>query len=164
MLNFRNFDSNSVFITCSVHELADGFPQLAAFLDSDDGFMIYRRFGFLHTRILLWKQDELREIEQSLEQMDREDARGDEDARRCLKSREDDICRTDRQGRSKRHELLQNGEKIIKEYGECHCCFMNSTATHNLVTQERKSQVPSHLVPYSSPVSAKRRAYHHGLY
>jgi hypothetical protein len=32
--------------------------------------MLYRRFGYLHARILLSKQDELRELE---EQLDRED-------------------------------------------------------------------------------------------
>ena len=35
--------------------------MLATFLDSDDCFMVYRRFGFLQSRRLLEKQEELRE-------------------------------------------------------------------------------------------------------
>lgn len=48
-----------------------GFPRLAAFLDSDECFMIYRRFGFLQSRLILEKQDELRELEEQLDSLDK---------------------------------------------------------------------------------------------
>ncbi|KAI4194213.1 MAG: hypothetical protein LQ350_007912 [Teloschistes chrysophthalmus] len=52
-----------------------GFPQLACFLDSDDAFMVYRRFGSVFSRLLLTKQDEIRRMESTLEAMDRADKR-----------------------------------------------------------------------------------------
>ncbi|OCK77315.1 hypothetical protein K432DRAFT_304509, partial [Lepidopterella palustris CBS 459.81] len=50
-----------------------GYPSLATFLDSDENFMIYRRFGYLQARLLLDKQDEMRKLEKKLEEMDSED-------------------------------------------------------------------------------------------
>ncbi|KAL2055848.1 hypothetical protein ABVK25_004092 [Lepraria finkii] len=50
-----------------------GFPKLACFLDSDDAFMVYRRFGSVFSRLLLNKQDEIRTLEAELEAMDKTD-------------------------------------------------------------------------------------------
>ena len=50
-----------------------GFPKLSYFLDSDDAFMVYRRFGYVFSRLLLRKQDEIGRIESTLEAMDRTD-------------------------------------------------------------------------------------------
>ncbi|KAG4027176.1 hypothetical protein MFRU_032g00420 [Monilinia fructicola] len=49
----------------------EGYPQLAAVIDSDEQFMLYRRFGHLQARILLNKQDELRELESQLNHIDK---------------------------------------------------------------------------------------------
>lgn len=35
--------------------------------------MLYRRFGYLQSRVLLKKQDELRQLEQQLDNMDEDD-------------------------------------------------------------------------------------------
>jgi hypothetical protein len=48
-----------------------GYPNFAAFLDSDESFMLYRRYGYLQSRILLEKQDELRLLEEQLDELDR---------------------------------------------------------------------------------------------
>lgn len=45
---------------------------MAAFLDSDDNFRVYRRFGYLENRLLLDKQEQLRRLETQLEKLDRE--------------------------------------------------------------------------------------------
>lgn len=50
-----------------------GYPRVAAFMNSNENFLIYRRFGFLDARILLRKQDELRTIEGSLDDLDHQD-------------------------------------------------------------------------------------------
>jgi hypothetical protein len=54
-----------------------GYPRLAAFLDSDDCFSVYRRFGFLQSRLLLNKQDKLRELEEALDGLDQQEAAAD---------------------------------------------------------------------------------------
>lgn len=45
---------------------------MAAFLDSDDNFMVYRRFGYVQSRVLLARQEKLRRLEARLEELDEE--------------------------------------------------------------------------------------------
>src|SRR5438034_7072053 len=49
-------------------------PNLAAFLHSDESFMMYRSFGYLQARVLLKKQYEIRKLAAKLDLMDRWDA------------------------------------------------------------------------------------------
>ena len=87
-----------------------GYPRLAAFLDSDENFMLYRRFGFLQARALLYKQDQLRELENKLDKLDQRDS---EERPKRLKSRErDDIDNNNRKN------LIQDITKVFNEYGE----------------------------------------------
>ncbi|KAI9679698.1 MAG: hypothetical protein M1822_007304 [Bathelium mastoideum] len=60
-----------------------GYPRLAAFLDSDENFMIYRRFGYAGSRLLLHKQAELQKLEAAMIEMDEDDER---DRPGCLQS------------------------------------------------------------------------------
>lgn len=99
----------SIFIVANCPE---GYPHLAAFLDSDENFMLYRRFGFLQARILLNKQDELRELEVKLDYMD------SMSTPEVLQSRGIDVYKSDN-----RKNLLVTIEKKFKEYGiqSFHC-------------------------------------------
>lgn len=53
-----------------VEDYPNGYPQLACFQESDESFMIYRRFGGVFSRLLLNKQDELRTMEDTLFELD----------------------------------------------------------------------------------------------
>lgn len=53
-----------------VAECHRGYPRLAAFQCSDENFMLYRRFGYLQSRVLLDKQDQLRVLEKELQDLD----------------------------------------------------------------------------------------------
>jgi len=64
-----------------------GYPRVACYLDSDDAFIMYRRFGILHSRLLLQKQDEPRELECELFTSDKHDQKTEEGLL-CLQSRE----------------------------------------------------------------------------
>ena len=90
--------------------------MVASFLDSDDAFMIYRRFGFLHARLLLYKQDELRELEEDLRALDLRDSK-DETKKRYLKSRRKDDLRQDLESHEMRKHFMQSIEKKTLEYG-----------------------------------------------
>jgi hypothetical protein len=82
--------------------------------------MLFRRFGYIHARILLQKQDELKEIEEQLRSMDERDNSAGPRIKRCLKSRLADEKRTDLQdGKETRGQLLRRAEKIAREYGAC---------------------------------------------
>jgi hypothetical protein len=97
-----------------VERCEDGYPYLAAFLDSDENFMIYRRFGFLHARLLLQKQDELRIMEAELDRMDNRDKLNNINALKC---RIDDIKRQD-QVEETRQSLLSRVENTILRYDQ----------------------------------------------
>ena len=89
----------------------EGYPQVSAFLNSDECFPVHRRFGSLSSRLLLHKQDEIRELEDELQSLDEHDATTPQ-GRRRLKSRslDDDI-------NDRRKVLLQKVEKRLLEYG-----------------------------------------------
>ena len=103
-----------------VQEYPTGFPKLACFLDSDDAFMIYRRFGSVFSRLLLNKQDEIREMETTLLAIDRQDDRDGNVG--YLMSRTEDVGRPrddvppSRFGT--RPQLLQRLEKKLLEYSK----------------------------------------------
>lgn len=61
---------NDSLIRLLVERSPQGYPRLAAFLDSEDTFMLFRRFGFLQARLLLEKQAELHLLEGRLEKLD----------------------------------------------------------------------------------------------
>ncbi|KAL8862605.1 MAG: hypothetical protein Q9178_001103 [Gyalolechia marmorata] len=87
-------------------------------MDSEDTFGIYRRFGFLYSRVLLSKQDELRRLEDDLDAMDRSDANTSDKTRKCLKSRTKDFARPSTPGLHTRKELLQIVQSKLYEYGQ----------------------------------------------
>ncbi|KAL8688865.1 MAG: hypothetical protein Q9218_005332 [Villophora microphyllina] len=101
-----------------VEDYPKGFPQLSNFLDSDDAFMVYRRFGSVFSRLLLTKQDEIRRMESTLLAMDRTDQRnGDfEYLKTTVEDERRDTLPTGwPQGR---RELLVNLEKKTMEYAD----------------------------------------------
>jgi hypothetical protein len=55
-----------------VQDFPIGYPNLATFKNSTECFTLYRRFGYLQSRLLLDKQDILRLLEQKLDEFDRE--------------------------------------------------------------------------------------------
>ncbi|KAL8775027.1 MAG: hypothetical protein Q9209_000506 [Squamulea sp. 1 TL-2023] len=101
-----------------VDECPNGYPKLAGFMDSEDTFGIYRRFGFLYSRVLLSKQDELRRLEDDLDAMDKRDAITSDKTRKCLKSRAKDFARTSTDGLQTRKELIGIVESKLYEYGQ----------------------------------------------
>lgn len=111
-----------------------GYPKVAAFFDSDDQFSVYRRFGYLHSRLLLYKQDELRELEERLQTMDNLDLGGDNDTKKCLKSRDLDDGRVGRPGLGTRKSLFEIIERKALEYGKLGAIH-SSTKASNLTSR-----------------------------
>ena len=97
-----------------------GFPKLACFLDSDDAFMVYRRFGTVFSRLLLSKQDEIGRLEAKLHAMDKTDERDGNS--QFLMSRTLDNGRSKDQvpkswREETRREIMAKLEKLALEYG-----------------------------------------------
>lgn len=97
----------------AVDDYPSGYGKLAAIEACDPNFLIYRKFAWLHNRLLLHKQDELYELEQRLERLDKSDSA--QDSRR-LKSRRRDEHVLPNSGRK---ELLEQIEKKLESYRKC---------------------------------------------
>lgn len=80
--------------------------------------MVYKRFGISFSRLLLYKQDEIREIEATLNAMDQTDDNAE--SRSYLMSRTEDVQRDPESipgwWRGSRPQLMQVLEKKILEY------------------------------------------------
>ena len=95
---------------------------MSRFLDSDDSFMVYRRFGTVYSRLILSKQDEMSRMEDLLLAMDRTDSTNNNG--RYLRSRQFDVKRGDDlpaawKGQS-RVQLIEELETKALEYGKWH--------------------------------------------
>lgn len=85
----------------------DGWPKVAAFLESSDSFGIYRKFGHSHARLLIDHESSLTKIEEELLELDKIDEAGGKATAWCLRNRKY------KQGPDTRKRDLQ--EKLEKE-------------------------------------------------
>ncbi|MCJ1291692.1 hypothetical protein MMC34_003237 [Xylographa carneopallida] len=93
-----------------LHTYPEGYGKVAAVEDCDPNFLICRKFGELHLRVLLHRQDELAELEEELECLDKIDYSDDF---RKLKSRRRDYAVD-----SERKDLLIKIEEKLAAYDE----------------------------------------------
>ena len=100
-------------ILFSVNDVPSGYPQLAAFINSDENFLIARKYGYLRSRVLLYRQDELAVLERNLIALDADD---EEKRPLALQSRKHDES-TDKDPVYSRKVLIQNIDDKLKEYG-----------------------------------------------
>jgi len=97
-----------------VDDFEDGYPKLATFHNSSENFSIYRRFGYLQSRLLLDKQDELRVLEARLDEYDREHEL-------------DGITRAlSPEKINPRNALLKEVETAFNAYGRVHTCLSSN--------------------------------------
>jgi len=83
-------------------------------MNSDENFLMARKYGVLHNRVLLYRQDELRDLEEQLFGLDAQDAQDEEgDGKVALTSR----LRDDQREGSMRKALIQEIDEKLKEYG-----------------------------------------------
>jgi hypothetical protein len=89
----------------------DGWPRVAAFLNSCNSFGIYRRFGQCHSRLLVNRMANITDLERQLHDLDEADEDGGEATQWRLKSRCPEGFDT------ARRDLLENLEKEVNAYG-----------------------------------------------
>ncbi|KIW68872.1 hypothetical protein PV04_04787 [Phialophora macrospora] len=111
----------------------NGYPRTATFLDSDENFMLYRRFGYLQSRLLLEKQDDLRRLELKLDIMDSadEDEGGGDLLRTRLHQNEDFMA--------ERRTLMEQIEKKWLEYSSLVLAASQMTALNKPTNTEHTS-------------------------
>lgn len=96
-----------------VDSFPHGYPLQAAFQSSDPGFSIYRAFGYLHARVILQLQDELRALEDTLAELDADDFEFGRKGR--LTSRDFDMEEARKAFKEKcaREKISQNNERSV---------------------------------------------------
>ena len=99
-----------------------GYPRLAAFNASEQNFMLYRGFSYVHARLLLDLQTRISILERELDDFDNED--DTEDQRLRLQCWEEDIeaaremvSETGTRQRTRRDVLEELHEQVSK-YGK----------------------------------------------
>lgn len=101
-------------ILFQVNDHPRGFPQLAAFVNADISFLIYREFSYLRNRLLLDREIELAQLERDLMTQD------DEHARTCpmaLSTRNlEEVC--DEASSQRSRLLMDMTYRKLKEYGQ----------------------------------------------
>lgn len=87
---------------------------MAAFINSDENFLITRKYGFLRSRLLLYRQDELAVLERDLITLD-DDDKINQPLR--LQSRKNDE-EEDKDPVYSRKVLMKKIDDKLKEYGK----------------------------------------------
>jgi hypothetical protein len=93
-----------------VDDHPNGYPRFAAFMNSDENFLMCRKYGFLHNRVLLYRQDELRELEQEMLALDKNAHKVDEKMLQC-RTREERIS-------NERRDLINRIDDKLREYND----------------------------------------------
>ena len=86
---------------------------MARFMDSDDNYMTYRRFGGVQARLLLEAQDDVRILEEQLEDLDENETANDDE--------KEALCSRELYGNNwseKRRNLMKSLKAAYTEYGE----------------------------------------------
>lgn len=109
--NYRKEDGRPKLVQ-RIDDHPQGYPQLAAFVNSDENFLIARKYGFLRSRVLLYRQDELSVLERDLIRLDADD---EENRKFALRSRKRDE-ETDTDPVYSRKVLMQKIDDKLKEY------------------------------------------------
>ncbi|KAH7122524.1 hypothetical protein B0J11DRAFT_409503, partial [Dendryphion nanum] len=87
-----------------------GYRAYSEFLASDDTFLVFRKFGTLHARVLLVLQDEISQLEARLEDIDTQHSR------KAAKDIHNGSFR--REEISERTQILHEVHEKLKEYSE----------------------------------------------
>ncbi|KAF2824377.1 hypothetical protein CC86DRAFT_420901 [Ophiobolus disseminans] len=111
------FQSHQTDIGFSVQKYPHGIPLQAAFQSSESSWSIYRGFSYLHSRVILELQDELRSLEKELTEADEMDLENGDGER--LRSRQSDLLQARRENMdSKRANLIGTIRNKLVFYDE----------------------------------------------
>ena len=131
--HFRNL----AHLMSVVEDYPMGWPQLAAFLNSDDNFGIFRRFGQSHCRVLVQLQAEITILEEELRELDKFDSR--EGSSTLCRLKRLDCQNSEEKGQKEkidrlRVKLFEYGERI-RDYQNLRVLEERSDSRRRLLTR-----------------------------
>lgn len=113
-----------------------GYPRTAVYVNSDDTTALFRRFGDMHARLLLYKQAELTELEEKLAKIDQEDS---QDPAARWKVGHSIHIKGGKRNEIRKDLILEINEKL-KEYGKSwHMLALSETSMSLLVFRSTSS-------------------------
>ena len=115
LLYFQNILTWTII---SVENYAEGFPRIAAYIDSDVDTALFRRFGRLNARTLLYREVELNDLEKKLDELDQTDNSKEDTEWRIGHG----IHHDDGKKNEERKALVEEIEKKLKAYCTSFCC------------------------------------------
>lgn len=92
-----------------------GYNVFSRLLASDQDFITVRRFGHLHTRLLLWHQDSVARLEEELDHIDRQSSNAAGPDFNNGSFREEPIKR--------RADILKELQQALQDYGKFLLCI-----------------------------------------
>jgi len=113
--NSEFYDLRSLH-TFKVDDYPPGYPRLAAILNSDPNFPVYRRFGTLHHRVILYRQQQLVKLERRLNDLDNKDANDNPYRLQSLEWDHEDALILNQES-SEREKLIEEIDERLKHYG-----------------------------------------------
>jgi len=105
-------DRDSNLVKPRLEDHPEGFPRIAAYQNSDTSTALYRRFGNLHARSLLYKEIELTSLEAELAKIDNDDGANSDDDWRIGQS----IHHENGKGNEKRKALIEEIDRKMEIY------------------------------------------------
>jgi hypothetical protein len=107
-----------------------GYPRIAVYINSDNNSALFRRFGDVRARLLLYMQAEITDLEAQLAKLDTDD-----DEKKDTKWRNAySISVNDGKNNEARKELLQKIAKRLDEYGTESKAYENTALTFDRCT------------------------------
>nr|KAK5443051.1 hypothetical protein LTR18_005728 [Exophiala xenobiotica] len=105
-----------------------GYPAFARWMGTSEDFFLIRRFGDLNARVLLAMQDDIMQLEERLQAIDKryEDAFFDKATQKPLTPSRNDTLRCDPD--PERKKILGKLKTMLKEYNECVIAFSDMKA------------------------------------
>ena len=107
------------------HGLLAGYPKLAGRMGAMPEVAMFRRFGALNARNILYMQNELVIIEDQLKEIEVEDSEGDEGKKRFyrrnsfwLQKSEMEVNGEPRDGDTRQLDLVMKTRKLLKDYSK----------------------------------------------
>lgn len=100
-------------------DFPDGWPRVAAFMESCESFGIYRKFGIPHARLLIIHMSNIQEIWTELLEIDRRDEAGGKDTNWRLKNRfhEEGLDTTKRELEHRLEKELLAYDTLLEKFG-----------------------------------------------
>jgi hypothetical protein len=128
----------------------EGYKAFSSWMASEDDFFLFRRFGSLNSRTILWMQDRITRIESELKKLDEMVENS-----KITENRRNDSFRWDETHMAQRHALMIDLSQLLQHYSMRHSVPWNPSSTDG--QQISSSMATPRYVLGRAPVTVSSR-------